>query len=202
MIDFSALDRLFLVKRERRRQSSNGDWETPLVYASQSIDNEHPYLVTNTKGQFVQGRIRPDGAVWAAFAECEIQDGGNILRSLHQALKDNNRTAASVLAPKINLPMVAIMSYDLLEAAGVKMTMEEARTVMLTQGHLAKISYTLFKDDEGRPQTGEMVVLVDDMDPGTAIVGAHPALCGELVRTDRFVAVIAKNYDRSLVAIG
>jgi hypothetical protein len=82
-----------------------------------------------------------------------------------------------------------VIPFSLLkEACGEAMSIEDVEKLMLMQGYVSK--------------TGDLYILIGDLDPGTAILTAAPKLVGTYTRSDTALALQFFRVDRAVVLVG
>jgi hypothetical protein len=198
----SVLERVLFVERHRRQASAAGGFSLPVMLQDQVSPEDEPLMVSNMRGDFLEGRRSKDGVSRFAFFPCPLEREDEVLRQLcHTLLRISTasnwgnrcRSVSEAMAFMVRQglePRTRVAPLSLLkEACGVAVGEDEAENLMLAQGHIAEVD-------------GVRLVTTTALPQGAALLAAAPAIVGTYFRVDDCLGVMIRQANRSLVLVG
>lgn len=189
-------DRLCRPERYRQRAAPDGGFSVPMMMERDAEAKHAPFLVTNTRGQFVLSPRSREGKARYAFFSCEIQDEPKLLPSLYATLLSHSRTpgwpnAAGTVSEamgRLAAPGSIILATSLVQSiCGDGFTAEQIATLMRVQGHVAIVN--------------GVQVLAADLPVDSALVTAQPEDLGVYTRVGDYLGVQLFDVRRTIVVV-
>jgi hypothetical protein len=200
----SVLERLLVAERPRRRAS----FSEPIVDERSAELFEQPWVVTNTKGDFVRTHRTPrsDGAsgfTRQGYVECPLEDEDSLLARFFESMallcdtwgwENRCETLAEAEPLLVRLgfePRNLVVPFSLLaEICGRELSEEEADRLTLAKGCVAEVD-------------GVRVISARSALPdGTAILSTTPSLVGSYTRVADHLAITVHRADRAMILVG
>lgn len=198
----SVLERLFVPERVPGRVSvRGGDLARPVIHERAVEVEDAPFVVTSMRKTFTPTRRRPDGTLWAGFADVSVSEEGLLTRELYDSLWristenawSNRCRALGEATPRMQTlgfqPWSLTVPVTLLkEACGADLSVQDAEKLMLGQGYITRL--------------GDLFVMAADLAEGQAILTAAPKVVGTYTRARDALALMVFRADRAVVLVG
>ncbi len=192
----SIWDLLLKPERYRQRAAPDGGFSVPMMMERDVELKQSPFLVTNTRGNFVPSPRGKDGKGRYGFFHCPVADEGNLLPLLQVNLETMARapgwpTPAATVSEAVKRlvkPCSIILSDPLIATiCGEGFTPDHVATLMKIQGHIAIVD--------------GMQILAGALRPGSALVTVEPEDLGVYTRVGDYLGIQLFDVRRTIVVV-